>query len=288
MFDFRLSPPVFSNIVGKAENLPDKGITIGVAMHKPAPIPHGRAYLPIHVGAAGHPDVLTKTQQDNTGDNISELNPYYCELTALYWLWKNNDNDYKGLVHYRRLFATRNFFKGHGHNSDRLNRVIDDAELAQILAKHSVILPTKRYYVIETIHSHYVHTMYAEQIEMAETVLGDMAPQYMPEWKKLMKRRSSRFFNMMIMDREHFDAYCAWIFPILAEIVRRLPPDQYDAFHARYPGRISEMLLNVWIDHNDIDFGELPTVYTESINWWQKGTSFLKAKFLKKRYTGSF
>lgn len=274
--------------MGKAEEVPEKGITIGIAMHKPAPIPHGGAYLPIHVGAALHPDVLTDIQQDDTGDNISELNPYYCELTALYWLWKNNDSDYKGLVHYRRLFATRNFFKGRGRSSDPLARVINDDELAQTLTKHSVIMPTKRYYVIETIHSHYVHTMYAEQIDVAETVLAHMTPQYVPEWKKLMKRRSSRFFNMMIMDREHFDAYCAWVFPILAEITRRLPPDQYEAFHARYPGRISEMLLNVWIDHNNIDFGELPTVHTESINWWKKGTSFLKAKFFKKRYTGSF
>lgn len=82
--------------MARAEELPNKGITIGIAMHKPAPIPHGRTYLPIHVGAAIHPDVLTEIQQDNTGDNISELNPYYCELTALYWLWKNNDSDYKG------------------------------------------------------------------------------------------------------------------------------------------------------------------------------------------------
>ena len=244
-------------------------------------------YLPVQAGAAiaGKLPGLT---YDDTGDHISGKNPAYSELTALYWLWKNNDSDYKGLVHYRRLFATRSFFKGRGRHGDRLDRVIDDAELAQMLDKHSVIMPTKRYYVIETIHSHYVHTMYAEQVEVAETVLEHMAPQYMPEWKRLMKRRSSRFFNMMIMDREHFDAYCAWLFPILTEIARRLPPDQYEAFHARYPGRISEMLLNVWINHNNIKFGELPTVYTESINWWKKGTSFLKAKFLKKRYTGSF
>lgn len=63
-----------------------RGITIGIAMHKPYPVPQSDIYLPIHVGAALHPDVLPDIQGDNTGDNISTLNPYFCELTALYWL----------------------------------------------------------------------------------------------------------------------------------------------------------------------------------------------------------
>ncbi len=50
-------------------------ITIGIAMHKPYPIPHSDLYLPIHVGAAVHPDVLPNIQGDDTGDNISTLNP---------------------------------------------------------------------------------------------------------------------------------------------------------------------------------------------------------------------
>lgn len=33
---------------------------------------------------------------DNTGDNISLRNPNYCELTGLYWAWKNLKCDYIG------------------------------------------------------------------------------------------------------------------------------------------------------------------------------------------------
>lgn len=263
-----------------------RGITIGIAMHKPYPVPQGDIYLPIHVGAALHPDVLPDVQGDNTGDNISTLNPYFCELTALYWLWKNDNSDYKGLVHYRRYFSTQDFRKRHGN--DRYSRILQGPELQRTLENSPVILPKKRHYFIETIYSHYAHTMYAEHLDITQSVLEDIAPAYLDEWHELMNKRSAHIFNMMIMDRKHFDAYCAWVFPILFEITARLSPEQYNSFHARYPGRISEKLLNVWIMHNHIQVKELPTTFTEPVNWWKKGTSFLKAKFFKKRYTGSF
>lgn len=261
-------------------------IAIGVALHKPYQIPQSRIYLPIHVGASLHPDVLVDFQGDESGDNISNLNPYFCELTALYWLWKNNNSDYKGLVHYRRHFATQ---KLHGRFSrDRFQRVIQEPELREALRKHPVLLPKKRHYVIETIKSHYMHTMHGETLNVTEDVLRDLEPEYLLQWDILMNRRSEHIYNMMVMDRKHFDAYCAWLFPILFELTSRVDPSQYDSFHARYPGRISEMLLNVWIMKNDISVGELPTSFMERVDWWKKGTSFLKAKFFKQKYTRSF
>ena len=63
-------------------------IKIMVALHKPAPVFQDEIYTPIQVGKA-----LSKYnlpyQGDNTGDNISLKNPYYSELTAQYWGWKN-------------------------------------------------------------------------------------------------------------------------------------------------------------------------------------------------------
>ena len=42
---------------------------------------------------------------DDEGDNISQKNKTYCELTAQYWAWKNEDADYYGFFHYRRYLA---------------------------------------------------------------------------------------------------------------------------------------------------------------------------------------
>ncbi len=61
----------------------------------------------IQVGAV-LTDLRMKDLTDMTGDNISEKNPIYCELTGLYWMWKNMiirgaKEDYYGLYQYRRV-----------------------------------------------------------------------------------------------------------------------------------------------------------------------------------------
>lgn len=59
-----------------------------------------------------------------------------------------------------------------------------------------------------------------------------------------MEKSKAHIFNMLIMDRNEFNSYCKWLFPILFELTHRLDPSQYSAFHARYPEHISELLLN--------------------------------------------
>lgn len=82
-------------------------VKILVACHKADPnIRQDDIYMPIQVGKALHPELDLGFQCDNTGDNISEKNGSYCELTALYWAWKNlKDIDYIGLCHYHRYFS---------------------------------------------------------------------------------------------------------------------------------------------------------------------------------------
>ena len=77
-------------------------IKVIVAAHKPYRMPQDSMYLPLQVGRA-LADQDLGWQGDNTGDNISLKNPYYCELTGLYWAWKNLKADAIGLVHYRRF-----------------------------------------------------------------------------------------------------------------------------------------------------------------------------------------
>ena len=80
----------------------------------------------IQAGAALTP-VRVGDFQDNTGDNISEKNRQYCELTALYWIWKNQTADYYGLEHYRRAFT------------------LNDSEILDILSQGvDAIIPKKK------------------------------------------------------------------------------------------------------------------------------------------------
>ncbi|HIX95170.1 MAG TPA: DUF4422 domain-containing protein, partial [Candidatus Gemmiger excrementipullorum] len=98
-----------------------------IATHKPYWIPDDPMYLPVQMGHAIHPDI--GYTGDDTGENISDRNWNFCELTGLYWAWKNIEADYIGLVHYRRYFASRaNRF------APKRQRVIRHEELDQILA----------------------------------------------------------------------------------------------------------------------------------------------------------
>ena len=76
---------------------------IFVMTHKKFNPPNNPIYIPLQVGAALNPDL--GYMRDDVGDSISALNPYYGELTGMYWLWKNyHDADLIGICHYRRFF----------------------------------------------------------------------------------------------------------------------------------------------------------------------------------------
>jgi hypothetical protein len=103
-----------------------------------------------------------------------------------------------------------------------------------------------------------------------------------------MKGTSAHMFNMMIMSKEKFDAYCQWLFPILFELESHIDISKYDAFQARYLGRVSELLVDVWVRTNNIRYKELSVVTIGKVRWISKIYSFLIAKFFGKKYRHGF
>ena len=97
-------------------------------------------------------------------------------------------------------------------------------------------------------------------------------------------------FNMFIMKKKILDEYCKWLFDILFELENRMKEQgkEYDTFHSRFYGRISELLLDVWINTKGLKYSEVKVIDMEKINWWKKGLAFLQAKFFGKRYGKSF
>ena len=254
-------------------------VTVVVAAHKPYAMPADPLYLPLHVGAEGKEPF--GFAGDNTGDNISDKNPTFCELTGLYWAWKHLDADYIGLAHYRRHFRG----KGKG---EPLSCVLTETEAVRLLEGKDGILPRRRKYYIETLYSHYAHTMHVEPLDIAGEILREKYPAYVPAFDALKTRTSAHMFNMLILRRDHLDAYCTWLFDILFELERRVDVSAYDAFHGRFFGRVSELLLDVWLSQQSLDLVEVPLVGMEKTNWIKKGGSFLLAKFFGKKYEKSF
>ena len=259
-------------------------INIIIATHKKYSMPNDDIYMPIHVGREGKDNL--EYQGDNTGENISIKNPYYCELTGLYWAWKNINADYIGLVHYRRHFSiTKKIPKD---INSRINCILNRNEVEEILKNTDIILPKKRNYFIENLYSHYEHTMHIEPLDETRKIIEEKYPDYLNEFDKIYKRTSAHMFNMFIMKKELLDKYCEWLFDILFELEKRIDPSQYDSFHARYPGRVSELLLDVWINTNNLKYKEVKVIDIERVNWIKKGSAFLIAKFTGKKYKKSF
>ena len=262
-----------------------KDIKVIVAAHKKYQMPEDVMYIPVQVGAE-EKESIKEYIQDNTGDNISLKNPYFCELTGLYWAWKNLEAEYIGLVHYRRYFTNEK--KIPKEENEKFKIVLTQKEAENILEKADVILPKKRNYYIENLYSHYEHTMYVEPLDETRKIIEEKYPEYLEEFDKLHKRKSAHMFNMFIMKKEILDEYCTWLFDILFELEKRTDASKYDSFHARFYGRVSELLLDVWINKNQIKYEEVKVMDMQNVNWLKKGTSFLKAKFTGKKYGKSF
>ena len=258
-------------------------IKVIIATHKKYRMPKDKLYLPLHVGAEGKEDIGFK--RDNTGKNISKKNPFFCELTGLYWAWNNLKADYIGLVHYRRHLTLKK--KGKTID-DKFNSVLTYKEAKELLKDIDIILPNKRKYYIENLYDHYKHTMYVEPLDETRNIIKEKYPKYLEEFDKLHTRTSAHMFNMFIMKKEVLNDYCNWLFDILFELEKRMKDKEYDQFHSRFYGRVSELLLDVYLNTNKLKFKEVKFMDMENINWWKKGTSFLKAKFLGKKYGKSF
>ena len=260
-------------------------IKIIVATHKHYRMPTDKCYVPLHVGRKGKNGL--GYQGDDFGNSISEKNPYYCELTGLYWAWKNLNSDYIGLVHYRRYLGSWKrklmFWK-----KDPFYAVLSKKEIAKMLKENDIILPIKRYYFIESLYSHYAHTHYEEHLLATRKIIEQTTPEYLSAYDRVMKRTSGHMFNMFIMSREKCNEYCSWLFPILEKLEAQVDLEQYDDFQKRMFGRVSELLLNVWIEQKQYAYKCVPIVSVEKNNLRRRIPAFLKAKFCNQKYSGSF
>ena len=95
-----------SNMDGKEKSIDDNNIRIFITTNKDAYMPSNRLFSMVQTGSALNSNKFENMYQDNIGDNISTLNPHYCELTGQYWVWKNMcDYEYIGFFHDRRYLS---------------------------------------------------------------------------------------------------------------------------------------------------------------------------------------
>ncbi|MCK0168323.1 DUF4422 domain-containing protein [Jannaschia sp. S6380] len=224
------------------------------AFHAPAPVIDADFVVPIHVGRARAAAPLDGMIGDDTGDNISARNPAYCELTALYWAWKNDRTSARiGLMHYRRMLDMAGTAEGAQAELfvPRFDARDWAARTSDWLAEHGddwdVILP-RRHTMGRTVETNYRRGHAPADFDRLRAVIAEFHPAHLDAFEAEAAHRRIYLGNIFLMRRDIFDGYCEWLFDILERVaVTDLQRTHYSPTQARYLGFLAERLLGVYM-----------------------------------------
>lgn len=250
-------------------------LKILVATHKKYQMPLDEIYLPLHVGKEGKEFI--GYEGDDTGDNISLKNSNYCELTGLYWAWKNLDCEYIGLCHYRRYFSQKKLFR----KNKKFDMILNKNEIEKIMKQYDLIVPKKRNYYIETVYTHYKNAHYEKDLLEIKNIIFEKYPEFLESFNEIMNGKTMYLYNMFIMEKNNFDDYCEWLFDILFELENRVNISEYDTYQKRIFGFLSERLFNIWILQKKIKLKEVGILNIEKVEWGKKIFNFINRKVRK-------
>ena len=252
----------------KSEIKPDE-LKILICCHKKTVLPENELFLPIHVGAAISSENLEMQRDDMLNDmpcdNISSKNKSFCELTAMYWAWKNIKKIYPnikyiGLNHYRRYFnLNKKFYDSYIRPEEAVSEYsIDVHKLNKILQKNKSIVSNFKVYPY-SLDIDYCRCHFSEDIKTLEKIVSELYPDYKNSFNRIIKENNKISpCNMFVLPYDKFESYCEWLFRILFEAERRINIENYNDMQKRIFGYMAERLLNVWIYHNSIKVKHLP------------------------------
>lgn len=221
-----------------------------IVTHKECAIQKMEGYVPLLVGA------FRKASQgylrDDSGENISEKNQNYCELTGLYWIWKNTNDKYAGIVHYRRFFSRSRIKKA----------VYPIEQLNEMLQKHDVIVTYKEHIRFslrrQLVPSHCSREVFAA----LRNSIATLYPEYLEIFDRVFGGNTMSICNMMYCRKAILDRYCKWLFDIL-EATEKVIEEQQLVYLPRLYGYFGERLMNVWIAYSGLKTIRLPIVNIE-------------------------
>ena len=251
----------------KFESYNKQSVRIFVSTHKDVDRFDSDILQPVQVGSSRAKNHLPYALRDDSGDNISDLNPMYCELTTQYWAWKNAEADYYGFCHYRRYFD----FNEARHEENEYGEImagsinaaaqakycLDDASIKKCVEGYDVVtteIKDLREFPgeVDTPDAQYAAAPRLKYKDLGRVIdiLKEMHPEYAEDADSFLSGHRSCFCNMFIMRKEIFFEYCEWLFPILERFVSETDMSHYSKEALRTPGHLSERLFNIFYQHH--------------------------------------
>ena len=245
---------------------------IYIATHKKFNVPNLNGYCALQVGAEGKEKY--GYLRDNIGNHISGKNANYCELTGLYWIWKNTDDSYKGLVHYRRYFGRNNL-------SNKISDICSYEYLLNCLKSVDIVLPYVEYFKQNAKEEILLHCCTEEIFDKLRQIIETKYPDYIETYDRYFNENKASLFNMLFCKREIFDAYCEWLFSILFVLEKQVDLAKLNTYQQRLYGFLSERLFNVWVIKNKLVVKHLPVIHMEL-------PVFDRIRLVRRRFTNRF
>lgn len=237
-------------------------------------------YIPLQVGKK-FTKIVLPYQSDDTGKNIALKNNFYCELTGIYWVWKNFDiKDYVGFVHYRRFFKQSLFS----------SKLLTEKKINKYLKNYDIIVPKKFNFPISIWDNYFKGGVGKEEdLKKLKEIINKKYNEYINSFNEVMNSYSATYCNMFITSKELFNKYAEWLFDILHEMEKITDLSEYTKAEARIYGYLSEILLNVWIKQNKLKVKYLDIIKTDDSNidklkWKWRMLKWKIIGYLKKNF----
>ena len=216
-------------------------------------------YIPIRCGKAlnlfsTNSEKFLPELGDNTGDNISNKNPYYSELTGLYWIWKNDDSkpdDIVGLNHYRRYFSEPT------KKSETENKLLGGRTIKKLLKKYDFIIngiPTDFIGAgdgsSDSAYTNYKDSHIIEDLDNALKCIKKLFPNlYDTIYHEVFYNGAMCLCNMFITKKKYLDEYCSFLFPVfrMLEYYIDFDDNEHQGYNQRVFGFLAERIFRPWL-----------------------------------------
>ncbi len=249
-------------------------------------------FLSIHVGASLSNQKL-QIQRDDEGENISFKNRSYCELTGHYWLFKNIDSDYYGMMHYRRIFDVNpdlwqlflnkiKFYKRRIFNRTTAVHSINTVEttslefynskayqlnefIKNINGENTIVIPKPRIQANQTINEEYVYHIKKDDIYKLNSSIIENYPEYLGIVEKISNGQKWYPYNMFILPKGLFIGYSEKLFNILRLLENKISLIDRTPYQKRVFGFLGERFFTYYVEKlrekKNIKIIELPILF---------------------------
>ena len=193
-------------------------------------------------------------------DNISLKNSSYCELTALYSMWKNCDADIQGLYHYRRYLTSKDRSQDRDnwqyliHSSDVKSIALPEEEILRELEHNDIILASPISSDVLSVEDMFRAHCCLKDLHTLRRIIEEIYPDYVSAMDHVLNIHYLSQCSIFIARRELVDEYCKWLFGLLAEFERRTSLEGYDPHHTRLYAYVTEFLLNVYVRRHNLKY----------------------------------